>query len=120
MKARMQETGSAGEFAVTRRIPNFKYTMKDGETRAEFTGGDVVELRIRSVGADQVRLNLRVWSDRQLRRAAYDLTVGPGQSGELAVSSTMDDFTIGWDGGSGKLDREIAPTAIDSQPAPVR
>ncbi|MCU0605896.1 MAG: hypothetical protein MUF78_00380 [Candidatus Edwardsbacteria bacterium] len=120
MKARMQETGSAGEFAVTRRIPNFKYTLKDGETRAEFTGGDVVELRIRAVGADQARLNLRVWNDRQLRRAAYALTTEPGQSGELAVSSTMDDFAIGWDGGSGKIDREIAPAALDSQTVPAK
>lgn len=120
MKTRMQETGSAGEYAVTRRIPNFKYTMKDGETRAEFSGGDVVEMRIRSVGVDQVRLNLRVWNDRQLRRAAYTLMAGPGQSGELAVSSTMDDFTVAWDGGSGKFDREIPPTGLDSQPVPVK
>ncbi|HTY08366.1 MAG TPA: hypothetical protein VMF29_04300, partial [Candidatus Edwardsbacteria bacterium] len=55
MKARMQATGSAGEFALTRRIPNLTFTMKDGVSEAEFPGGDELVMKIKPTGVDQIR-----------------------------------------------------------------
>lgn len=115
MKSRMQATGSAGEFAVTRRIPNLIYKMNGAETNAEFLGGDELVMKIRPVGVDQVRITVKVWNNRQIKQAVYNLMAGTGQSGEMNLSSVMEDFTISWDGGSGKYDREIEPSGLDSQ-----
>ncbi len=115
MKARMQATGSAGEFAVTRRIPNLKFTMKGTTTDAEFTGGDYLEMKIRPTAVDQIRITLKVWNNRQVKQCVYNVMAGTGQAGEMNLSSTMDDFTLSWDSGSGKLDKEIEPSGADSQ-----
>jgi hypothetical protein len=117
MKARMQASGSAGEFAVTRRIPNLTYVMKGTETKAEFIGGDELVMKIIPVGVDQVRITVRSWNNKQTRQAVYNLMAGSGQSGEMNLSAMMSDFAISWDGGSGKYDREIEPAGLDSQPA---
>jgi hypothetical protein len=115
MKARMQATGSAGEFAVTRRIPNLKFTMKGTATEAEFTGGDELVMKVKPTAVDQIRITLKVWNNRQVKQCVYNVMAGTGQSGEMNVSSTMEDFTLSWDSGSGKLDKEIEPSGADSQ-----
>jgi hypothetical protein len=115
MKARMQATGSAGEFAVTRRIPNLDFKMKGVVTEAAFAGGDELVMKIKPTGIDQIRITLKVWNNRQTRQCVYDVMAGSGQAGEMNVSSTMEDFTLAWDGGSGKLDKEIEPAGVDSQ-----
>jgi hypothetical protein len=120
MKARMQATGSAGEFAVTRRIPNLTYAMKGTETRAEFIGGDELVMKIKPVGVDQVRITIRAWNSKRAKQAVYNLMAGSGQSGEMNLSALMDDFTISWDSGSGKYDREIEPAGLDSQAVGAR
>ncbi len=115
MKARIQTTGSAGEFAVTRRIPNLAYSVKGTETRATYAGGDDVVMRIRPTGVDQARLTITSWDHKRRKHAVYALLSGTGQAGEITVSAVMDDFTISWDGGSGSFDREIPPSGVDSQ-----
>jgi hypothetical protein len=116
IKAKITRTGSAAEFATTRKIPNLYYqTNGDGSLTAEFKGAGEITLRIRPGDGGPIKIFLRIWNDRSMKNAFYDVPQGIGRSGQLAVSALMDDFVISWDvNGDGKDDSELEPRKLDS------
>ncbi len=116
IKAKITRTGSAAEFATTRKIPNLYYQKNsDGILTAEFKGAGEITLRIRPGDDGPIKITLKIWNDRSMKNVAYDVPQGIGRSGQLAVSALMDDFVISWDvNGDGKDDSELEPQKLDS------
>jgi hypothetical protein len=116
IKAKITRTGSAAEFATTRKIPNLYYQKNsDGSLTAEFKGAGEITLRIRPGDSGPLKISLKIWNDKSMKNAAYDVPQGIGRSGQLAVSALMDDFVISWDvNGDGKDDSELEPQKLDS------
>ncbi|HAD81224.1 MAG: hypothetical protein A2509_06315 [Candidatus Edwardsbacteria bacterium RIFOXYD12_FULL_50_11] len=116
IKAKITRTGSAAEFATTRMIPNLYYQMnRDGNLTAEFKGAGEITLRIRPGDGGPIKISLKIWNDKTMKSAVYDVPQGVGRSGQLAVSALMDDFVISWDvNGDGRDDRELEPQKLDS------
>lgn len=116
IKAKIIRTGSAAEFATTRKVPNLYY-QKDGEGRliAEYKGPGEVTLRIKPNGDSPIHISLKIWNDKLIKNAEYQIPSGAGIAGQLALSAMMDDFVISWDSdGDGKDDRETEPQKLDS------
>jgi len=116
IKSKINRTSSAAEFATTRKIPNLYYQKNsDGSLTAEFKGAGEITLRIRSGGSGSIKMSLKIWNDKLIKNAEYDIPQGVGRSGQLAVSALMDDFVISWDvNGDGKDDSELEPQKLDS------
>jgi hypothetical protein len=116
IKAKIIRTGSAAEFATTRKVPNLFYQMDgEGRLKAEYKGPGEVTLRIKTFEESPIHISLKIWNDRIIKNAEYEIPAGAGQSGQLALSAMMDDFVISWDtDGDGKDDRETEPQKLDS------
>jgi|GEM_PF-1643353 hypothetical protein len=123
-KERIMLTGSAAEFYINRGIPNLQFKSGADKKEAGFKGGDEIMLKIYTAEAVHLELNLKVWNHRQAKQAQYSFDAGPEQSGEINISSTMEDFTLEWDeNGDDKAERSLQPVKLDSMvivpPAPV-
>ncbi|MBU2462847.1 MAG: hypothetical protein KJ844_02010, partial [Candidatus Edwardsbacteria bacterium] len=116
IKAKITRTGSAAEFATTRKIPNLSYQKNsDGSVNAEYKGAGEITVRIRPGGISPIKMSLKIWNDKLIKNAGYDIPPAIGRSGQLAVSALMDDFVISWDvNGDGKDDSELEPRKLDS------
>lgn len=115
-RAKIIRTGSAAEFATTRKIPNLTYRKnQEGTVNAEYVGAGEITVRINMAGTDPAEMSLDIWNGRIMKKVLYRISPDAGKSGQLAVSSQMDDFVISWDtNGDGKDDAEMAPLRIDS------
>ena len=116
VKAKINRTGSAAEFATTRQIPNLLYHQEvGGSLRVDYRGAGEVTMQIRAGEGGGETLSLQVWNDRLLWAARYDLPSGLSGSGQLAISALMEDFSLSWDyNGDGRDDRELEPARLDS------
>lgn len=116
IKIRINRTGSAAEFATTRKIPNLYYQKNsDGSVNAEYKGAGEITARINLGGNGPAKMSLRIWNDKVMKNAEYDIPRDIGRSGQLGVSALMDDFVISWDvNGDGKDDSELEPRKLDS------
>jgi len=114
-KQRIILTGSAAEFYINRGIPNLQFKSAAEKKEAGFKGGDEITMNISQTTAGKLFLTLKVWNHRQAREAQYAIEAGEGQSGEISISSTMEDFTLDWDeNNDGQPDRTIQPFRLDS------
>jgi len=116
IKSKITRTGSAAEFATTRKIPNLYYQKNsDGSVNAEYKGAGEITVRIMPGGSSSIKMSLKIWNDKFIKNAGYDIPPGVGRSGQLGVSALMDDFVISWDvNGDGKDDSELEPRKLDS------
>lgn len=116
IKTKIMRTGSAAEFATTRKVPNLYYQKnKDGMLKAEYKGPGEITLRIKPVGDGPIHISIKIWNNKTIKNAEYSVPADVGGSGQLAVSALMDDFVISWDtNGDGKDDREMEPAKLDS------
>jgi hypothetical protein len=114
-KQRILLTGSAAEFYINRGIPNLQFKSSAEKKSASFKGGDEILMKISQTAAGRLSLTLRVWNHLQVKEAQYTIETGEGQTGEISISSTMDDFTLDWGGNDdGKPERTIQPFKLDS------
>ncbi len=117
-KQRILQTGSAAEFFINRGIPNLQYKSSAEKKSASFKGGDEITMNISKTAAGKLSLMLKVWNHLQVKEAQYAIEAGQDQSGEISISSTMEDFTLDWDeNNDGQPERTIQPFKIDSMAA---
>jgi hypothetical protein len=125
-KQRVILTGSAAEFFINRGIPNLIFKSSAEKKSASFKGGDEITMNISKTTAGKLTLTLKVWNHRQAKEAQYAIEAGQDQSGEISISSIMDDFTLDWDeNNDGQPERTIQPFKLDSMaiiapPPPVK
>ncbi|MBI4727226.1 hypothetical protein HY768_08415 [candidate division TA06 bacterium] len=114
-KQRIILTGSAAEFFISRGIPNLQFKSSAEKKEAGFKGGDEITMNISKTTAGKFSLTLKVWNHQQAKEAQYAIEAGDEQSGEISISSTMDDFTLDWDeNNDGQPERTIQPFKLDS------
>jgi len=114
-KQRIILTGSAAEFFINRGIPNLMVKSSADKKEASFKGGDEITMNISKTTAGKLLLTLKVWNHLQVKEAQYSIESGQDQSGEISISSTMDDFTLDWDeNNDGQPERTIQPFKLDS------
>jgi hypothetical protein len=127
-KERIMLTGSAAEFYIARGIPNLQFKSGAEKKEASFRGGDEIMVKINTAAAAHLELSLKVWNHKQAKQAQYSFDAGPEQSGEISVSSMMEDFTLEWDeNGDDKPEKNLEPVKLDSMaivppppPAPAK
>ena len=114
-KQRIILTGSAAEFFINRGIPNLLFKSSAEKKSVTFKGGDEIMTKISQTTAGKLFLTLKVWNHLQAKEAQYAIESGDEQSGEISISSTMDDFTLDWDeNNDGQPERTIQPFKLDS------
>ncbi|MDP2808313.1 MAG: hypothetical protein Q8O74_09295 [bacterium] len=114
-KQRIILTGSAAEFFINRGIPNLMFKSSAEKKSAGFKGGDEITMNISQTTAGKLSLIIKVWNHLQVKEAQYAIEAGEDQSGEISISSTMDDFTLDWDqNNDGQPERTIQPFKLDS------
>jgi len=114
-KQRILQTGTAAEFFINRGIPNLQFKSSAEKKEASFKGGDEITMNISKTTAGKLSMTLKVWNHLQVKEAQYVIEAGQGQSGEISISSTMDDFTLDWDeNNDGQPERTIQPLKLDS------
>ena len=115
MRAKITRSGNAGEYALLRQVPNLTYTITGDTKQGRYTGAGEIDVRIEAGDIESLTMTITAWSPGVRRSVRYRFTAGAGQSGDMNVFATMDDFTLSWDSnGDGAFDKEIAPVSTDN------